>query len=121
MIKTAFQNGVRDASKRFGVREASVMELLQGIAGTVGVPIAARAAARAFLPNAFSKYQRMINGAETALSGGMQNLGRRAAGALRGPGSPAEALAHGLAHASPAPVLIRDPGAFIEHMSRVTR
>jgi hypothetical protein len=117
MLKLAFQNGARDASKRFGVREASVMEFLQGLAGTVAAPLAARAAARAFLPNAFSKYQRLIDGAETALSGGMQNVSRRAMGALRGPSSPAEALARGL-NTAQAPTRIQDPSAFIEHMSR---
>lgn len=121
MIKMAFQDGVRDASKRFGVREASVMEFLQSLAGTVAVPLAARATARAVFPTAFSKYQHMLDGAENAISGRMQNVGRRAMGVLRGPGSPAEALAHGLAHAAPGPAPIRNPGAFIEHLSTVPR
>ncbi len=113
MIKQAFQDGVIAASKHFGVREASVMDLLLGI----GTPMVARAGLNTLAPKLMPSIER---GLEVPFRG-LKNMGAGAMRALRGPSSPAEALAHGLSSA-PAPTApIRDPGAFIEHMSRGPR
>jgi len=110
MIKQAFQNGVRDASKRFGVREASIMDLLLGI----GTPMAARAGLNVLAPKLMPRVEKSLE----APFRGIKNMGAGAMRALRGPSNPAEALAHGLGGAPAAASRIQDPSAFIEHMAR---
>lgn len=113
MLKQAYQNGVTAASKQFGVREASVMDLLLGI----GTPMAARAGLNVLAPKLMPSIEKSL---EVPFRG-LKNVGQRAIGAMRGPASPAEVFAHGLSRASAPPAPVRDPGAFIEHMSRSPR
>ena len=116
MIKRAFQDGVRDASKRFGVREASIMDLLLGI----GTPMAARAGLNVLAPKFMPKVEKALEVPFRGLKGGIAGAGRGIARMVRGPGSPAEAIAHGLSGA-PSPAGIRDPAALIEHMKGIPR
>lgn len=116
MIKAAFQEGVRDASKRFGVREASLMDLLLGI----GTPMAAKAGLNVLAPNTMPRVEKALEVPFRGLKNGITGAGRGLARVVRGPGSPADALVHGLSGA-PAPAGIRDPGALIEHMSRMSQ
>jgi len=110
MLKQAFHNGAVAASKRFGIREASFMDLLLGI----GTPMAARAGLNVLAPKLMPTIEK---GLEVPFRG-LKNVGQSAFRAMRGPSSPAEALAHGLSNAPTPAGQIRDPGAFIEHMSR---
>jgi hypothetical protein len=113
MIKQAFQDGARDAAKRFGVREAaSLMDLLLGI----GTPMAARAGLNVLAPKLVPRVEKALEVPFRGLKGGVTGAGRGIARMMRGPGSPAEALAHGLSGA-PSPAGIRDPSALIEHMT----
>ncbi len=116
MIKRAFHDGVRDASKRFGVREASIMDLLLGI----GTPMAARAGMNVLAPKVMPRIEKALEVPFRGLKGGVAGAGRGIARMVRGPGSPAEALAHGLNNTS-APAAIRDPAALIEHLSERPR
>lgn len=113
MLKQAFHNGALAASKHFGVREASaLMDILTGI----GTPMVARAGLNTLAPKLVPTIEKHL---EVPFRG-LKNIGQRAVGAFRGPSTPAEALAHGLSGA-PAQAPIRDPGAFVEHMSRGPR
>lgn len=112
MIKQAFQNGVRDASNRFGVREASIMDLLLGI----GTPMAAKAGLNVLAPQLMPRVEKAL---EVPFQG-LKNVGQGALRAIRGPSNPAEAIAHGLS-GTPASPRIQDPSAFIEQMSRSSR
>lgn len=107
MIKAAFHNGVHDAAKRFGIREASIMELLLGI----GTPMAARAGLNVMAPKLMPSIEKSL---EVPFRG-LKNMGQGALRAVRGPSSPAEALMHGLS-GSPAPSAIRDPSAMIARL-----
>ena len=112
MIKQAYQDGVRAASKRFGVREASIMDLLLGI----GTPMAARAGMNVLAPKAMPRIEQALEVPFRGLKNSISGAGRGVARMVRGPGSPAEALAHGLASA-PASAGIRDTSALIAHMT----
>lgn len=108
MIKQAFHNGARAASKHFGVREASIMDLILGI----GTPMAAKAGLNVLAPKLMPTIER---GLEVPFHG-LKSMGMGAVRAMRGPSNPAEALVNGLAHA-PAPGPVRDPAALIARMS----
>lgn len=112
MLKAAFHDGVRAASKRFGVREASIMDLLLGI----GTPMAARAGLNVMAPKLMPSIEKSF---ETPFRS-LKNMGQGAMRTFRGPSSPADALVHGLSGA-PAPAGVRDPAALIEHMTRGAR
>ena len=88
MLKAAFHEGARAASKRFGVREASFMDLLLG----VGTPIAARAGLNVMAPTLMPSVEKAL---EVPFRG-LKSVGQSALRAVRGPSNPAEALAHAL-------------------------
>lgn len=104
MIRTAYQNGALEASKRFGVREASALELLLGM----GSPIAARAGLNVMAPKLMPSIERSMEVPFKALKGAGGGIMR----AVRGPSSPAEALTRALS-GTPAQSGIRDPAAMI--------
>ena len=91
MLSRQYQEGVKAASKRFGVREASLLELLLG----VGTPMAARAGLNVLAPKAMPAVERALEVPFKAIKG----VGSGALQALRGPQTPAELLAHQLNHA----------------------
>lgn len=109
MIKTAFHNGARAAAERFGIREASIMDLLLGI----GTPMAARAGLNVLAPKLMPSIEKSF---EVPFRG-LKSVGQGAMRAMRGPTSPADVLTRGLS-GSPAPGAIRDPAALIAGMSR---
>jgi hypothetical protein len=112
MIKRAYQDGVRDASERFGVREAmTLMDLIAGI----GTPMVAKAGLNTLAPKLMPRVEKALEVPFQGLKSGLGGAGRGISRFFRGPGSPAEALSHGLS-GTPAPAGIRDPSALIEHM-----
>ncbi len=58
MIKQAYQNGASAALKRFGVREASITQMLMDAAPLVGIG-AAGATAKALAPGVFQGIERL--------------------------------------------------------------
>ncbi len=109
MIKQAYIDGSHAALKQFNVREASMLDLLLGI----GTPMAARAGLNVLAPRLMPSIEK---GLEVPFRG-LKNVGQGALRAVRGPSSPAEALAHGLSKA-PATGAIRDPAALIAGMGK---
>lgn len=108
MIKQAYIEGARAALKRFNVREASgLMDLLLGM----GAPMAARAGLNVMAPKLMPTIEKSL---EVPFHG-LKNFGQSMMGALRGPASPADALARGLA-GSPGAGAVRDPSALIARM-----
>lgn len=91
MLSQQYQEGVKAASKRFGVREASLLELLLG----VGTPMAAKAGLNVLAPKAMPAVEKALEVPFRAAKG----MGGKLVGALRGPQSPAEMLMHQLDHA----------------------
>jgi hypothetical protein len=97
MISRAYKNGVEAASKRFGVREASLMDLILG----VGTPMAVRAGANVLAPKLVPTIEKSLEAPFRVL----KDTGRSALTALRGPQTPADALVHALSQApSPGPI-----------------
>jgi hypothetical protein len=99
MITRAYKNGVEAASKRFGVREASLLDMLLG--ATVTAP-AANVALRRFAPGVAGKINAAKAGLERAWEvpiAGAQTFGSKALQALRGPRSPEDVLLHALSQA----------------------
>lgn len=109
MLKAAFQEGARAASKRFGVREASLMDLLL----TVGTPMAARAGLNVMAPHLVPSIEKKLEVPFRALKG----VGNSAMRAMRGPRTPADVLTHGLAGA-PAQGALRELPAILGQGSR---
>lgn len=109
MLKAAFHEGARAASKRFGVREASLMDLLL----TVGTPMAARAGLNVMAPNAMPSIEKKLEVPFRAL----KNMGSSALNAMRGARTPADVLTRGLA-GTPAPSALHELPAIVGQGAR---
>jgi hypothetical protein len=105
MISRAYKSGIEAASKRFGVREASLLDMLLG--ATVTAPVV-NVGLRRFAPGIANKVNAAKAGLERVWDvpiGGAQTLASKAMNALRGPQTPADALIQALSKApSPGPI-----------------
>jgi hypothetical protein len=104
MLKAAFQEGISAASKRFGVREASIMDILLGI----GTPMVARAGLNVMAPNLMPSIEKHLQ----VPFKGIKNVGQGIMRSMRGPGNAGEAVMHGLS-GSPGPAPVSTPAAAI--------
>ncbi len=105
MMKRAYNDGIRAASTRFGVREASISEWLAGMA----LPLATRAGLNVMAPKLMPTIER---GFEVPFRG-LQS----AAKAVRPPTTPADVLMRALAGA-PASGGLPAPAAMIARGSK---
>ena len=106
MIKTAFQKGARDAFDRFGVREASLLDLIMGI----GTPMAAKAGLNVLAPKLMPTVEKSLETPFRAL----KSVGTSAVRALRAP-SAEDVLVRGLS-GSPGAGTLRNPAAMIARL-----
>jgi hypothetical protein len=113
MLSREYQEGVKAASKQFGVREASLLELLLGI----GTPMAAKAGLNVLAPKLMPAVEK---GLETPFKA-VKGVGSSAMSALRGPQTPAELLAHQLQHAHLPSAPLEAPMAQHGMLAPVTR
>jgi hypothetical protein len=104
MIKNAYQNGALAALKQFGVREASALQWLAGMA----LPMASRAGLNVMAPKLMPTIEKSFEAPFRAV----KDTGRGLLSAIRGPSSPEEALVRGLKSA-PTPNVARAPSAII--------
>jgi hypothetical protein len=58
MIKRAYHNGVEAAAKRFGVREGSIMDTIQGALPFLAAGVA-KSTAKSLAPGAFAKLDQL--------------------------------------------------------------
>lgn len=109
MIRAAFHKGARAAVDRFGIREASLTDLLLGLA----TPALGRAAYNVFVPpETRARAAKAVEAPFQAAKAAPGLLMRGVRRAISGPSSPADALAQALS-GSPGAAATHAPTAAI--------